>query len=103
VIKSIPSMWDETRVLPQSAIGELALFARRSGERWFLGVLNGKTPRTLRLPLSFLGKGRYRATLAKDDPANGAAVVMEQRVVTAKDFVDLSLRDGGGLVARFTR
>jgi alpha-glucosidase len=103
VIKSIPSVWDETRVLPESAIGELALFARRSGERWFLGVLNGKTPRTQRLPLSFLGKGRYRATLVKDDPGNGAAVVMEERVVTARDFVDLSLRDGGGLVARFTR
>lgn len=103
VIKSIPSVWDETRALPESAVGELAVFARRSGERWFLGVLNGKTPRTLRLPLSFLGKHRYRATLVKDDPENGAAVVLEERVVGAKDFVLLSLRDGGGLVARFSR
>jgi alpha-glucosidase len=102
VIKSIPGVWDETRVLEESAIGELALFARRSGERWFLGVLNGKTPRAQRLRLSFLGKGRYKATLVKDEPGNGAAVVLEQRTVTANDLVDLSLRDGGGLVARFT-
>jgi hypothetical protein len=30
--ESIPSVWDETRVLPPSAIGELAVYARRRGE-----------------------------------------------------------------------
>jgi len=103
VIKSIPSVWDETRVLSESAVGELAVFARRSGRGWFLGVLNGKTPRTLRVPLSFLGKDRYRATLVSDDRENGAAVVLLERELTAKDFVDLSLRDGGGFVGRFSR
>jgi alpha-glucosidase len=101
VIKSIPSVWDETRVLPPSAIGELAVFARRRGERWFLGVLNGKEPRTLRVPLSFLGKGRYHATLVGDDRTNGAAVHLGEREVTARDFLDVPLRDGGGFVARF--
>jgi alpha-glucosidase len=101
VVKSIPSVWDETRVLPPSAVGELAVYARRSGDRWFLGVLNGKEPRTLRVPLSFLGKGRYHATLVRDDRVNGAAVQLEQPEVTARDYVDLSLRDGGGFVARF--
>ena len=101
MIKSIPSVWDETRVLPPSAIGELAVFARRRGGRWFLGVLNGKEPRTLRVPLSFLGKGRYHATLVGDDGTNGAAVQLGEREVTARDFVDIPLRDGGGFVARF--
>jgi alpha-glucosidase len=90
-------------VLPGSAVGELAVFARRSGERWFLGVLNGRQPRTLRLALSFLGKGRYRATLVRDHRENGAAVELEQATLTARDFVDLSLRDGGGFAARFSR
>lgn len=103
VIKAIPSVWDETRVLPPSEIGELAVYARRNGEAWFLGVLNGKEPRTLRVPLSFLGKGRYHATLVSDDRANGAAVRMEEREVAARDFVDAPLRDGGGFVARFSR
>jgi len=102
-IKSIPSVWDETRVLPPSAVGELAVYARRRGGRWFLGVLNGKEPRTLRVPLSFLGKGHYHATLVRDDRVNGAAVQLEQREVSARDYVDLSLRDGGGFVGRFSR
>ena len=101
VIESIPSVWDETRVLPPSAIGELAVYARRRGERWFLGVLNGKEPRTLRVPVSFLGKGRYHATLVGDDRTNGAAVQLGEREVTANDFVDVALRGGGGFVGRF--
>ena len=31
IIKSIPSVWDETVVLSVSAIGEVAAFARRAG------------------------------------------------------------------------
>src|SRR5213075_761811 len=38
MIKSIPSTWDETIVLPPSEIGELAIFARRHGTTWFLAV-----------------------------------------------------------------
>jgi alpha-glucosidase len=103
LIKSIPSTWDETVVLPVSGIGEVAAFARRSADRWFLAVLNGPQPRTLRLPLSFLGKGAYRALLVRDHPENGAAVSLERRELTRQDTIDLALRDGGGLVARLGR
>jgi alpha-glucosidase len=68
LIRSIPSVWDETRVLAPSQIGELAVFARRSGDTWFLGALNGKEARTLRVPLSFLGAGsRHTAQAAQQN------------------------------------
>ena len=38
MIKSIPPTWDETIVLPPSAIGEVAVMARRKGDTWFLAV-----------------------------------------------------------------
>ena len=57
MIKSIPAVWDETIALPQSEIGSLAVFARRSGSRWFLAVLNGPEPRKVRVDMSFLGSG----------------------------------------------
>ena len=74
MIKSIPSVWDETIVLPPSEIGEVAAFARRGGDRWFLAVLNGPEARTLRLPLSFLGAGNYRALMVRDREDDPAAV-----------------------------
>jgi alpha-glucosidase len=54
MIKSIPSVWDETIVLPCSAIGEVAAFARRNGTTWFLAVLNGPEKRKVDIPLAFL-------------------------------------------------
>ncbi len=103
VIKSIPTIWDETLVLPGSSIGEVAAFARRSGSKWFLGVLNGPSARTLKVHLSFLGEGSYRATLVRDQGDDGGAVDLEHRDVVSGDVLDLTLRPGGGFVARFSR
>jgi len=101
VIKSLPSVWDETVVLPPSAIGELAVFARRSGDRWFLGVLNGPQARTLRVGLGFLAKGAHRALLVCDKAGEAAAVEVEPRDVTPRDSLEIPLQAGGGFVARF--
>jgi alpha-glucosidase len=103
LIRTIPSVWDETRVLPPSGLGELAAFARRNGEQWFVGVLNGPAPRAFDLGLGFLGKGRYRALLARDKGEDGGAIELEERAVDGRDALALSLRPGGGFVARFTR
>jgi acyl-homoserine-lactone acylase len=46
--------------------------------------------RSAKLPLAFLGKGRYRATLVKDEPGNGApgdppGVFRVSQFIPAKD------------------
>src|SRR5690606_20160548 len=56
-IRAMPAVCDESRVLEPSAIGEVAVFARRSGEAWWLGVINGEEGRTIEVDLSFLGGG----------------------------------------------
>ena len=53
LIKSIPANWDETRVLKPSAIGELAVFARRKGKDWYLAVMNGNSSQKISIPLDF--------------------------------------------------
>ena len=53
MIRSLPSVWDETIVLPVSEIGEIAAFARRQSKVWFVAILNGKQARTVKIPLSF--------------------------------------------------
>jgi alpha-glucosidase len=102
MIKSIPSVWDETRVLPPSEIGELAMFARRKGSHWFLVVLNGPTERRIKVALPFLNRGRYTALTVADDLENAAAVKLQRSDVGKGDFFDLELRAGGGFIARFT-
>ena len=102
VIKSVPPVWDETIVLPDSEIGELAVYARRKENTWFLAVMNGLQPKTLHVPLSFLGQGEYKAVLVRDNQTDDAAVEMENTTRKRSDSLDISLRVGGGLLARFS-
>jgi alpha-glucosidase len=103
IIKSIPSVWDETRVLLPSEIGELALFARRSGTTWFVAAMNGPTARSVKVSLSFLPKGTYKAQVARDNLDDAAAVVVERTTRKAGDTLEIAMRSGGGFVARLTR
>jgi alpha-glucosidase len=103
VIKSIPAVWDETIVLPSSEIGELAVFARRTGDKWFLAVMCGPQAKTIKVPLSFLGDGRYKASLVRDDKENDAAVGLEDRTVRRDDTLTIEMTNGGGFVGRFTK
>lgn len=103
VIKSIPPVWDETVVLPESRIGELSIFARRKGTMWILAVLRAGPETTVQVPLSFLGEGAYQATLVRDNLQNDAAVLLENKTVQRSDSLAIDLHSGGGFVGRFTR
>jgi len=103
LIKSLPTVWDETIVLPISEIGETAAFARRRGDTWFLAIVNGPAARTVRVPLSFLGQGEYRALMIRDDKKDPAAVRIENTKARNGDTLMIELSNGGGFIARFLR
>jgi len=103
VIKSIPAIWDQTIVLPESRIGELAIFARRTGDTWFLAVMCGPHGKTIHVPLSFLADGPYKASLVGDSKEKPDAVVLEDRAVQRGDTLTIEMPNGGGFIARFSR
>jgi alpha-glucosidase len=102
MMKSIPSVWDETIVLPPSEIGELAVYARRRSRSWFLAVLNGPTARTIQVPLTFLGEGKMRALLVRDQRDEARSVQLEEQLVERCESLTIELRAGGGFIGRFT-
>jgi alpha-glucosidase len=64
----VPTVWDDTRVI-HGQIGEYAVVARRHGDEWFVGGMNGDQPRTLEIALDFLKpETKYRAHIYFDDP-----------------------------------
>jgi len=101
LIKTIPSVWDETIVLPFSEIGELAAYARRKDNVWFVGIMNALTGKTVRVPLDFLSARGYQATLVRDQMDEPAAVKIEKVTVGRRDTLTIRMRAGGGFVARF--
>jgi len=103
VIKSVPAVWDQTIVLPDSEIGELAAFARRTGNTWFLAVICGPQAKTIRVPLSFLGDGKYDASLVRDDKNDAAAVVVENSTARRSDTLKIEMTNRGGFIGRFSK
>lgn len=105
-MRKIPSVWDETRVLPGSEISRLAAFARRNGETWYVAIINGDAGNGKEYPLAltFLGPGNYTATLYQDDPAKADAIqVGPNPPVTAAATIAVKMRPGGGFVAVFEK
>ncbi len=105
VVKAIPTVWDETRVLPPSQIGQLALFARRSGERWFLAGINGDkiNARSLHpLDLSFLGARRYQAVLLSSGATDASLVRQDLADVGADTSINVDMLKAGGFMIMFT-
>ncbi len=97
-LKSVPSIWDETRV-PVAIPYQWAAIARRRGPDWFLGAINSSTARDASIPLSFLPPGRYEATIYSDAPdviQNPNHLVKKTRIVQSHDSLNLSLAAGGG-------
>ena len=101
LIKNIPSVWDETVVLDSSEIGELATFARRKGNKWFLAIMNGPSSRKIDIGLGFLNRGGHPALLVRDNMSEPAAVKMEDTTVNAKMELSIEMRAGGGFVGMF--
>lgn len=66
-LSNIPTVWDETKVL-HARIGEYGVIARRKGEDWFLGGINGEKPVNLKIDFSFLDEGKkYSTKIYSDD------------------------------------
>ena len=101
IIKDISAVWDETIVLPCSEIGKIAAFARRSGDTWFLAVVNGKEAQTIQFPLSFLGEGWYEATVLNDRTTDAGAIKIERAFCRNSDSLTGYMRNGGGYIVRF--
>ena len=92
----LPSIWDETRFI-SGYPGESAVIARRSGNTWFVGGINGKDePQTLKTDLGFLGKGK--AQLFTDDASD------EWKISTITDLpAQITCQPRGGFVIVFNQ
>lgn len=100
LIKSIPTTWDKTLVLPFSRIGELAGFARRKGNQWFIGVINAGGEKQVRIPLSFLEDGQYSGFLVQDDLTHPDQLFANRSAYSKQDTLELTLRPDGGFAAQ---
>jgi alpha-glucosidase len=104
-IKDVPVSWDATHVL-NGRPGEYVTIARSHGSEWYLGSITNWTPRTLEVPLSFLGRGAYTAEIYEDAGDAGSDpkhVTVRSQTVRASEMLTLRLASGGGCAIRFVQ
>ncbi len=102
-LKEVPIEWDETHVIDSNP-GEFTTIVRRHQNEWYLGSMTNWTPRTLAIPLRFLGAGTYTAEAyedAADADKNPKHLLLSQKSVTSADTLTLHLAPGGGAAIHF--
>jgi alpha-glucosidase len=98
-IKSVPTVWDETKVV-DAKVGEYIVIARRKNKDWFIGAITNTSPRELTIPLSFLPAGKYEASIKVDSSDDPNALNESTQTVTNVSSLNVKLAAGGGMVAR---
>jgi len=101
-LRHVPATWDESKVL-EGEPGEYIVMARQRGDEWYLGGITDWSPRTLNVPLSFLGAGEYAAEIyadGSDAATNAESVTMSQKTVTSGDAITIDMKPGGGYAVR---
>ena len=102
-IKDVAIDWDESHYL-EAEPGEYLTVARKAKDEssWFIGNVNGTTPRKTQVELDFLEKGKtYEATIyadAKDAhyKTNPQAYEISTKRVTSRSTLKLKSASGGG-------
>lgn len=101
-IKSVPTSWDETRVLATS-LREYIIIARRKGDTWYIGGINNHQERQIRLILGFLPAGDHSAETyldASDVVRDPNHLDYSHRTVGPGDSLLINMAGGGGLAMR---
>ena len=72
-IASVPTTWDETRVLAAKA-GDYYVVAKRKGTKWFVGAITGSKPQDITISLDFLTRPAMLTSFSDGRNAHRIAV-----------------------------
>ncbi len=104
-VQQVPTTWDDIRFVGGTPDTYVAV-AKKTGEQWYIGVINNSQPRTVALHLDFLPEGHYRVEYWKDGKkADTVATDCEHKTITASTAKSLrvKLAGAGGYVCILTR
>ena len=96
---NVPTVWDETKVI-HSEVGVLCTVARRNGDNWFVGTINGKKDRQVKIELDFLTPNKeYEATVYYDDPEvlTVTRIGIERIPVNNHSVIDPEIKANNGM------
>jgi alpha-glucosidase len=104
-LKIVPTIWDDIKFLGGYP-GEWVAIAKRSGDKWFVGVMNNSTAKTVELDMSFLPAGSYNMESWSDTKkSDNEPKDLKKAVVSVKSpgKYKVTMSKNGGFVALIAR
>lgn len=102
-LKIVPTVWDDIKFVGGYP-GDYVAIAKKSGDIWFLGVMNNSVGKSVELVLDFLQEGNYEAEIWSDtkrsdnEPKELKKII---RTIKADSRLKVTMSDNGGYVAVF--
>ena len=108
-IKDVAVDWDDTKII-EAEPGDYITIARKEKgkETWFVGAITDENARTATIPLSFLDKGNYVATIYQDGSnahwkENPQSYKITTKKVNKKTTLRIPLAEGGGCAIKIEK
>jgi alpha-glucosidase len=100
-VKMVPAAWDETRFVAGD-IDDYVVVARRKGKDWYVGAMGNEKAHDVKVPLKFLGTGRFKAKVWEDGDTP-TTLRESDRELSATDVLELRLAPSGGAAVKISR
>lgn len=98
-VKQLPTVWDESKMI-YGYPGRDVVMARRSGEKWFIGGINGEmAEKAITLDLDFLTEGKSYTAKMITDGADGKSFTANKISVKKGDRLPVKMLPAGGFSA----
>ena len=104
-LKIVPTVWDDIKFL-SGYPGDHVAIAKRSGDKWFIGIMNNSKGKSIELKLNFLPAGNYEANTwsdTKNSDKDPKEIKTEKKSVKTGDVIKVTMSKNGGFVAVLKR
>jgi alpha-glucosidase len=104
-LKIVPTVWDDIHFIGGYP-GDYAALAKRSGNSWFVGIMNNSKGKEIEIKLDFLDEGEYEIEMWADSKkADKFPMEIQKKIknVQVGDSIKVVLADNGGFVGVITK
>ena len=103
-LKIVPTTWDDIHFI-DGYPGDFVSIAKRTGNDWFVGVMNNSKEKEMTLKLDFITSGEHQIEIwadAKDANKEPKNLKISVQKVKSGDILKIKLANNGGWVARIS-
>ena len=104
-LKIVPTVWDDIKFI-SGYPGNYVAIAKRSGDNWFIGVMNNSIGKSIELKLDFLPAGKYESEIwadTKNSDKDPKELKKIKQATKPGDIIKVTMAKNGGFVALIKR